>query len=377
MKMLAAAVAVLAPTPHAHADLSIFDPPQGLIGSAIRLSGNGEVAMVMLEPAIGPGSRRVFTRDAAGWNQLPGTADDDLSLGISWDGGSVLTQSFADWDVESISLHRGGVLHQVATGQMGYHTGHLTRDGSTVYGTVRAPDTDDTRLYRWHDGTTVDLGSIGPEYGFVGNLLATDDGSRLVFSAYGNRDYGDPGFSRIVVRDQKGTVQLAPLLNADYVGSWAAAISADGRTILGVESGLNIGGGRSGASWLLEDGNATMITADGLDRIEALGMSDDASVVVGVGYESEWDTRSFVWFRGGGVIFADDLLRRNGLEVTATQDVWLWSVSADGSLAAGVIIDSSVGSHSPEWQTYFTVSVPAPSALLPLAGLAALARRRR
>lgn len=209
-------------------------------------------------------------------------------------------------------------------------------------------------------------------------MLAGDRDDLFVINAGLAMDQnGVGGATRTLVYDAGHLTEISTLSNADIIHFGATAMTADGSVIVGMESSRSLNGFDSTErSWMYRDGQLSEILIDGFSQLSIRSITDDATAMVGSGIRDTGEHGSYVFYDDGRLFSAVDLLSLNGILLGAGESASIQGISADGSTVYGAISLGTWSQFGPAW-TLFTVSVPAPSSLLCMAGLTLLARRRR
>jgi hypothetical protein len=229
-------------------------------------------------------------------------------------------------------------------------------------------------FFRWSDGGLAPLSvNPGPDYTLQA-MLGSDRDDFFVFTGYGLSNPSNQ--TRVSIYDDGQFTQISPLAGDFFsLQSTAVAVTTGDRRIIGHDA-FRAGSGPdlSFRSWVHADGVTTEIRADGVDDLHVLSASDDARLMVAQGLIGG----SIGWFLlgpDGRMDMVSDLLAAEGLFLTDNQHASLSGISGNGTLLVGQITDRvpgvSVG------YTTFTLRIPAPAGLLPIAGLYLMARRRR
>lgn len=318
------------------------------------------------------------------WQALPRYDQFNIWQGISADGRTMLSES-SQWGGDSrLVLVTDGVRTDIrAPFNSGRRTlGALTRDGSTVFYSQHDDNTSDdpgtdrpVELFRFRAGGLMSqpLAALPVEYKFAQNLLA---GSREDFFVINARASGDGGAGmhgdRTLIYDSGELIELPTLGDEPFTNSSATAMTPDGSVIYGYE--LSLGGQL--LSWVYRDSTLNELTVPGLSNLYVYSISDDASAMV-VSAVSE-SSAGFSWlvYEDGRAFSAEMLLAANGFMLGEGEQAEISHISGDGSTIAGSIYRGASTPFGPDF-ALFSLTIPAPAGLLPLAGLVALARRRR
>lgn len=201
----------------------------------------------------------------------------------------------------------------------------LSGDGSTVVGLFYESSFNDTHMFRWKNGTLTDLG----------------EGEAVGVSANGNviaANIRDNGSFGVRVENDILTT-LDPLTGDD--GSYAAAISADGSTIVGTSLS---GNGNSAAFW--RNGAVTSLgTLDTFNNYNANAFlaSADGSVIGGYSpFSTDGSTYEYHAFRWENGVMTDLGTLQQGHDYAVPL-----ALSADGSTLGGYSMDTSGNQNGP------------------------------
>lgn len=382
MNTPAAAVILAAVATASPAQLSLIDLLPGYtLGQFHGMSADGSTLMVDMFV------RDSIAYDAYGWRNdawesLPRHNQFNHWQGISADGRTTLSES-SRWGGDSrLVLVSGGVRTDIGyTPDSDRRTlGALTRDGSTVFysqhGGVFGGDPDAARpveLFRYQAGnpTSQPIATLPDRYTMSNGLIAGDRNDFFVINAQ-QRSNGI-GRAQALIYDAGQLTELPTLPNADIGSFRAIDMTADGSVIVGAQDTLN---GGPTKSWIYRDATLSELTIDGFDRFSVRGISDDASAMIGYAVDDAGLGASYLFYDDGRSITADALLAEHGVGLVTDESASFESISADGLTVAGAIFRNNFTPFGPKW-TLFTITVPTPASLLPLAGLLALARRRR
>ena len=369
MKHTAATIAAITLSPIAHADLTLFAPLPGYSAQhAATIAADGSAVAWDMFNADGY-SNDAFLWTADGWHALPRFDNQNYVLGLSGNGRTTLTGSMNFSGGNSLTLERDGQRTNVAYGQGGLLMGALTRDGRTVFGGDQTELYGHTTLWRWSNGERTDLGQLGPGTFAAVTFRAGDRDDLFAFDTI--RTEG----ARTTIYES-GTIReigiVSNLNDGQYVDQRSSGMTADGSVIIGneiVDSLSHI----ERHAWMYTNGSITEITVAGAEFLTVGGITDDASLITASASFDGQDLTSFLIRDGGGIVLVDTLLANAGLTLADYESVSIHAISGDGTLIAGSILDRRDGSIV----SLYTLSIPAPSGVLPLAGLLTLARRRR
>lgn len=137
------------------------------------------------------------------------------------------------------------------------------------------------------------------------------------------------------------------------------ALSADGSVVVGYSlSGWD--GGGNAYKWDLADG-ATLLPFQGGERqVEAFSVSADGRVIVGYSYDGE-QSRAARWENGVPVVVESGVNGSRGSSMT--------SISADGSVAVGIVESADGWTHLAKWSADGQVTLlPTPDNVMPYYG---------
>ena len=357
----------------AHADLTLFDLLPGYdFASTPAISADGSVLAVDML-SLDSGGSDSFVRVGDGWVAGPRYGLQNRTHGLSADGRAAVTVGTNPGSFSRLTHTRDGVRSDIwtAVGDRPAAAG-ITRDGATVAYAYEGPD-GSFGLWRWREGGSNRRVHELDGYSSVERIIMGEHEDRFVFNAV--TSYTGPGMgeSRAVLYDGGALTQI-PAVPGFNQNMAAHAMTADGSVVVGSGSFIDPFNVRTDWAWIYRDGVTTEFTVPGIDPTGISDISDDASLMVGTSWAGGSPV-SYLLHADGRVEFADDLVTRAGLVLGSGQHAFFSRVSGDGSTLAGAIAGDDANIHANP--IYFTLTIPAPAGLLPLAGLFALASRRR
>lgn len=309
------------------------------------------------------------------WQGLPRHGITNLNYGLSSDGTASL--NFGRIHSNRVLSHtRNGVHTSIFVPQGEWTSAALTRDGSSVF--YHTPDTLDParqRIVRWDEnGPGADFGFLPQAYASVTGVHASSRRDMVVLDV-ALPSNGDALSERRTVVYENGAYTEIGLLPTDVPARMnTMGVSADGSVIVGwQETGL--GSTWEQTSWMYRDGELSAITADGYTGLRVMSLSDDAGVMLVEALDAADDFRSLLLYDSGRTVDLMDLFLATGYTLSETQEVGFTTLSGDGLTVVGSIVDWPL--DGPVSQVIFTMAVPTPGVLAPLAGLALVGRRRR
>ncbi|RMH27920.1 MAG: hypothetical protein D6692_06970 [Planctomycetota bacterium] len=381
MNITTPTVAVAVLTCATHAQVNLIDLLPGYtLGHIQGISADGSTLATDMYVVDRGGYDAYAWRDG-GWNSLPRYGTWNNWQGVSSNGETTLSVSSQMGGNPRLVRFENGVRDDITYGLDGLQIfAGLTRDGQDVFYSQSTEPGGLINLYHYHANSfgSTHIATLSDRFVRSEGVLVGERDDFFVVNAQ-TRTYepGDVGETRALIYNAGTLTEIPGLTELEAVNYAATAMTADGSTIVGVERILSFDDfSSSERSWIYRDGITTELNFDGFSRVSIQSITDDATTMVGYGSRAEDDSTSFLFYNDGRVFSASDLLSLNGVVLELGEDAAIQGISADGSTVYGVINRGTFSPFGPEF-TLFTVSVPAPSALLPLAGLAALARRRR
>lgn len=362
----------------ASAQLRLIDLPTGFMPDRIAgvADGGTAIAASLVDPGYPLSNAFVFRGST--WRALEGRGSRTFVAGLSADG---LTTLYTDFGGDGLVLDRAGT-RTVITPRSSVATGSLTRDGSTVFfGDVAADGS--ARVERWQSGMTTTSVVLGDRYQNNPEVLAGSGADRFVFRAdIANDTYAAAGPARSAIFADGAITEIPTLEDARFVRSWARATNADASVVVGLEQAWdspNDTDRYDTRPWVYRDGSLTELVANGFTTLIPNSISDDGSLILAYGITTDAlgsDTLDGLLFHADGrTESVTALLADAGLSLGLGEWAQAEQLSPDGQTIAGTIFHlDDLGAQS---FSYFTLTVPAPAALLPLAGLCRIARRRR
>jgi len=309
-----------------------------------------------------------------GLGDIPGGGFESVALGVSPDGSvavglsqSVVARSegfrWEDGVIEGVGDLPGGILRSQANA--------ASEGGSVVVGSG-ADSSSVLQAIRWEDGVLEVLEFIVPPptaYSAAADI--TPDGHVIVGSCT------DATQNFRAVRWNDGAIEVLSGIPGGTTESFATAISADGRVIVGV---INVGIGQQAYRWVdgvfeplgdspggISDSRAMDVSADGRIIVgrgvaengyqafrwenevveplgdleggslysEAFAVSGDGQVIVGSGHSADGE-EAFIWDRETGIRPIKEVLEADyGLDLTGWALTRATGVSDDGRTIVG------------------------------------------
>jgi probable HAF family extracellular repeat protein len=327
-----------------------FVPPR-LTSTVTGLSADGTVAAGYDDGAGAKG----FTWTAAGGRINFGLAFTSTSVvnGISGNGLAVVgngpDRAFK-WS-QAGGYQNLGVL----PGYQSSSARDANHDGSIVVGTLSNGSGSEPQAFRWTQATGMQGLGAG-----TSALAVSGDGTKVVgfTGPFGNRPF---------TWTTGAGLQFLPTLDGSISG-YATGINHDGSIIVG-RSGVELRGTlwMNGVPTDLTNGSMTM-------NLSASQVSDDGSVVAGLLNLGSGGSFAGVWTQGMGMMKLSDYLALHGVSIPAGFTLaTCTAMSADGRTFAGYTTGIGPGSIQG-----FVATIPAPgtAALLGIAGLVTMRRRR-
>lgn len=384
MNKPAAAVILAAAATVAPAQMSLVELLPGYtLGQFHGLSADGSTLAVdmFIQDSIGYDAYG-WRNDA--WESLPRHNQFNHWQGISADGRTTLSES-SNWGSNSrLVLVTDGVRKDI---DYSHNTqrrtlGALTRDAGTVFyskhqnGSGSDPDADRTvELFRYQAGGLLGqrIGALPDRYTMVHNLIAGSRDDFFVINAQSSGSITEPGRGRTLIYNTGELIELADLPGTDLGTFRADAMTPDGSVIIGTQTELL---GARHISWIYRDGTLSELTVAGFSRFSASSITDDAFAMVGYGTTDAGESSSFLIYEDGRAFSLETLFAMNGFTLETGEQASMYHISGDGSTIAGSIYRGAFSPFGPDF-ALFTITIPAPAGLLPLAGLFAIFRRRR
>jgi probable HAF family extracellular repeat protein len=218
----------------------------------------------------------------------------------------------------------------------------VSDDGSVVVGGGSRTPPPNREPFRWTSATgLIGLGSLGgPNGGSASDVSA--DGSVAVGSV--DRPVG--GGRAFRWTSTSGMVELPDLPSDGSDGTTAAAVSADGSTVVGYGA-ISLGQepGVEAYRWTQATGGVGIgFLPDGTES-QAFGVSGDGSVVVGWSYALSEEltleyAEAFLWTQGAGMLGLGELLGAGSYSVA-------YDVTPDGSVVVGALASPIAGPREP------------------------------
>jgi len=314
---------------------TLGDLPGGLLESqALGVSGDGQVVVGYASAA---GGREAFrwtaTTGLQSLGKPAGSNSYSTATAISTDGLVIVGYGSSGQGVEPLLWTSGGGMRSLGRlNSLDHFAATVSANGSVVFGNYRT--TTGRAVFRWTEA----------------------DGIKSLFDFTGQADAYD---CEVTAISADGSVVIG----------WRSYIPKDGKIPLGLAL--------EAFRWTAEDG-MRMLGRLGYygDSIVPTGASADASVIVGVLYNSAGmmlDDNGVVWDTQHGLRCLSDVLTgQYGLDISALSYMQPQSISADGQIIIGTGHNSAL--HSEEW----VAILPEPGTLITaLIGGTILAARRR
>lgn len=239
-------------------------------------------------------------------------------------------------------------LGSLRADNLGYsHATAISADGRTIVGDAQSDLSRlGNRAFRWIDDGNgmLDLGTLKADNSGQSIARAVSaDGSTIVGEA--QDDGGSYNFHAFRwIDDGNGMIDLGTL-RADNSGeSFATALSADGKVIVGYADGDV---GRRAFRWM--DDGADMLDlgslrTDNLGGSSASAVSDDGSTIVGRAETDSGPSRAFRWIDDGSGMLDLGSLRADNLGSSVAN-----AVSADGTTIVGEAESDTVTRRAFRW----------------------------
>ncbi|MCC5822847.1 MAG: hypothetical protein LAT64_05020 [Phycisphaerales bacterium] len=309
------------------------------------------------------------------WQGLPRYGITNLNYGLSSDGTASL--NFGRIHSNRVLSHtRNGVHTSIFVPEGEWTSAALTRDGSSVF--YHTPDTLDPirqRIVRWDEnGPGADFGFLPQAYASVTGVHASSRRDMVVLDVALPNSGDAMAERRTVVYENGAYTEIGTLPTDAPVRMNTMGVSADGSVIVGWQESGPLSNTEL-TSWMYRDGHLNAIEADGYTGLRVQSLSDDAGVMLVQALDAGDDFRSLLLYDDGRTVDLMDLFLATGYALSDTQEVGFTTLSGDGLTVVGSIVDWPSG--GPVSQVIFTMAVPTPGVLAPLAGLGLLARRRR
>lgn len=316
-----------------------------------------------------------FVWSGGDWQGLPRFGIINTNFGLSSDGTASLNFGMI-YSHRVLSHTRNGVQRSIFVPQGEWTSAALTRDGSSVF--YHEPDLFDPgrqRIVRWdEDGPGANLGLLPQAYTGVNGVHASSRRDTMVLDVSLPSTIGHPTESRTLLYDNGSFHEIGTLSTDAPVRMSTVGVSADGSVIVGTQS-AGQGYPYVDSSWMYRDGELSAITADGYTGLRVRSLSDDAGVMLVDALDAADDFRSLLLYDGGRTVDLMDLFLATGYTLSDTQEVGFTTLSGDGLSVVGSIVDWP--SDGPVSQVIFTLTVPTPGVLAPVAFAGLLAARRR
>ena len=273
----------------------------------------------------GNDASNVFRWTEAGGFEALGPSYYLSNLGISDDGGTVVgyrrDEVLQRWDAYRWTAAGGmqslGAWASDRLGEFGYYASGVTGDGAVVVGAGHGhPSTSvlNAVAFRWTESTgMVALGPLNdPDWVLLGSWAAavTPDGSTIVGDCSGI--VGGVFRERNAVRWNTAGVASALASQVTWRESFATAVSADGSFIAGTATLPDTG--YRAIRWDSEGNALDLGVPRGAQMSYSRGISGDGSVVVGECNMTNGSFSSaFVWTEATGIMYLTDFLLANGI----------------------------------------------------------------
>lgn len=246
------------------------------------------------------------------------------NLGISDDGDTVVgyrrDEVLQRWDAYRWTAAGGmqslGAWASDQLGEFSYYASGVTGDGAVVVGAGHGhPSTSvlNSVAFRWTESTgMVTLGPLNdPDFVLLGSWAAavTPDGSTIVGDCSGI--VGGVFRERNAVRWNTAGVASALASQVTWRESFATAVSADGSFIAGTATLPDTG--YRAIRWDSKGNALDLGVPPGAQMSNSYGISGDGSVVVGDCLLTNGSFSAFVWTESTGIMYLTDFLLANGI----------------------------------------------------------------
>lgn len=236
----------------------------------------------------------------------------------------------------------------------------ITSDGSVIVGRLTGIGTFGSFIWTTADG----MMQIGGE---IHVNAISGNASYLVGEKFGI------GSGAYLWTQDGGVITSEVFLGPGF----AHDVSSDGSVVVGLAP-IGVNDLFEGFRWTLEDGMTSLGTFGGEPGSDALGVSADGSVVVGVGRNADDEDVAFIWDETNGIQSLQDVLTGLGVNLDGWDLQYAFDVSADGSVIVGYG-DNPDGIRE-AWIVNLT-PIPIPPAFFlfgsGLVGLIGIARRKK
>lgn len=358
-----------------YGQLRFFDPLPGYDRVwATHVSADGRMIAVEMFDFAQVGYDGYVWRDGQ-WDALPQLGISNLNYGLSADGTVGLNYSIAS-GASILSLTRGGERTQIPTSGNGLVRAGLSRDGERVYyNQVSAGVPGRTELWLWNSGASHSVALMPEAVWAVEGIHAAGRDGFAVVDAVLEPQAGAQSQSRTYLYEGGSFTELGPVIGLSEYQSWTTGVSADGRTIVGVQQGWDPSAWMGlTTSWMYRDGVLSEIAVDGLQNLGVLGMSDDGFVMFGAGFDAQGSARWLLWDMDGHTTDLSDLLLATGYDPGSYAGYEFQRISGDGRTVVGsVLVETQFGFTS----RVFALTVPSPGGIGLTVGAGLLAARRR
>ncbi|WP_147292573.1 autotransporter domain-containing protein [Undibacter mobilis] len=257
---------------------------------------------------------------------LPGGGTYSRAYGVSGDGNVVVGEASIAGDAinHAFSWTAGGGMIDLGTlGGSNSLAYAASANGSVIVGRSEITGNTNTRAFRWSGGVMTDLGT----------LAGHTDSEAVGVSADGSVVAGnssDPAMGTSIAFRWVGGV-MTGLGTLGGVTSTAAALSADGSTVVGVADNSV-----SGHAFRWNSGVMTDLGTLGGIQSNANAVSANGAVVVGSAEDAGFVTRAFRWTAATGMQSVESLLATAGVSLAPGRYLQNANgVSADGSVIVG------------------------------------------
>jgi probable HAF family extracellular repeat protein len=299
---------------------------QTFLGGSNNISSDGTV-VVGASNITGNVARHAFRWSGGVMTDigtLPGGGTYSWAYGVSGNGNVIVGEASIAGDAanHAFSWTAGGGMIDLGTlGGNNSRANAASANGSVIVGTSFLAGETSEHGFRWSGGVMTDLGTLGGTFSSAVGVSA--DGTVIV----GTEEDGSAQYAYRWV----GGVMTSLGSLAGATGSAAAAVSADGSTVVGTASHSN---GHSHAfRW--NGGVMTDLGTFGGLQSEAIAVSANGAVVVGSADDGGFNPTAFRWTAANGMESIKTLLNAAGVNTTGWSLTSASGVSADGTVVIG------------------------------------------
>lgn len=354
--------------------------PDGVLGgSAVAVADvGGTLAATVITDKATIGA---YTYSAGVWTALHGLYQNQLALGLSADGSSVL---YADEmsGASAFVLSRSASTTRIESAPgMRVHSAALSSDNSTVFYSQSEQHTITSgTLHRWRDGVATTLATLPDRYSTPAQIVVGSLEETFVFNTDLRDDYYNVGGPRrAVIFDHGSLTEVPTLSSAAYTRSNAIAMSGDGSMIVGNETSWDEPGGwtyGNDRAWMVRDGVFSELSVEGYGYTQALGLSlDGSTMLVNVWNDPGMGGEMLLMYDDGRRLSVNDLFADAGLVLGDGVSVTTGVLSSDGQTLSGLVVRPNATGGAD--LSFYILTVPGPGGIGLLAGAGLLAARRR